>query len=243
MMISQKDWQSYINQLASVNRAAALKMQQYIDRAGYQITPELLQYAHRITMTYGEASAELACQMYDTIAIAQGAGVPAAEPANVASFEEMRDEIRRSYQHSQFETPAVVERLVKLAAADTTLQNAARDGAQFAWIPSADGCAFCRTIASRGWRNASKKTIKGEHADHIHQHCRCNFVVRFNSFLKVQGYDPDKLLAEYENAEGGKWDDKINSMRREDYAVRKDAINAQKRAAYKRLMDSRKNVN
>lgn len=50
-----------------------------------------------------------------------------------------------------------VSRLVKRAGADTTLKNAQRDGAEFAWVPHGDSCAFCLTLASRGWQRASQR--------------------------------------------------------------------------------------
>ena len=69
--------------------------------------------------------------------------------------------------------------------------------------------------------------LKGGHAQHVHANCDCEFAIRFDHRTTVAGYDPDKYLAQY-NAAGGD----INAMRRIDYAARKDAINAQKRAAY-----------
>ena len=38
------------------------------------------------------------------------------------------------------------------------------------------------------------------------------------------------MRKEYGKAEGEKWNDKFNSMRRDSYKVNKDKINAQKRA-------------
>lgn len=69
--------------------------------------------------------------------------------------------------------------------------------------------------------------LKGGHAEHIHAHCDCEFAVRFRSDTTVAGYDPDEYYRQYREAGGD-----INAMRRIDYAARKDAINAQKRAAY-----------
>lgn len=123
--------------------------------------------------------------------------------------------------------PNGVSRLVKRAGADTSLRNAARDGAEWAWVPHGDTCPFCITLASNGWQNASDKVLKGGHAQHIHANCDCEFAIRFDHRTTVAGYDPEKYLAQY-NAAGGD----INAMRRIDYAARKDAINAQKRAAY-----------
>ena len=123
--------------------------------------------------------------------------------------------------------PSGVSRLVKRAGADTSLRNAARDGAEWAWVPHGDTCPFCITLASNGWQNASDKVLKGGHAQHVHANCDCEFAIRFDHRTTVAGYDPEKYLAQY-NAAGGD----INAMRRIDYAARKDAINAQKRAAY-----------
>lgn len=82
-------------------------------------------------------------------------------------------------------------------------------------------------LASNGWQRASKKALKGDHAQHIHAHYDCEYVIRFDSSTTVAGYDPDKYLEQY-YAYGGD----INAMRRAQYAKNKDFINAQKRAAY-----------
>ncbi len=79
----------------------------------------------------------------------------------------------------------------------------------------------------RGWQRASKKALKGDHAEHIHTHCNCEYAVRFDSRTTVAGYDPEKYLKQYEDYGGD-----INAMRRAQYAKNKDKINAQKRAAY-----------
>ena len=54
----------------------------------------------------------------------------------------------------------------------------------------------------------------------------------FDGKPEYAGYDPDKYLEMYENAEGNSSKDKINALRREKYQQNKDKINAQKRAAY-----------
>lgn len=82
-------------------------------------------------------------------------------------------------------------------------------------------------MPGKPWQRASKKALKGDHAQHIHAHCDCEYVIRFDSTTTVAGYDPDKYLEQY-YAYGGD----INAMRRAQYAKNKDFINAQKRAAY-----------
>ena len=165
----------------------------------------------------GEGSAELAAQMYDAIAAAEEVFVPTAEPAATASY----GEVARMVNGTRTSPPQLqsgVSRLVKRAGADTTLKNARRDGAQWAWVPHGDTCPFCITLASRGWQTASAKTLKRDHAEHIHSNCDCEFAVRFRSGTNVAGYDPEKYLKQYRDAGSD-----VNAMRRIDYAARKDA--------------------
>ena len=73
----------------------------------------------------------------------------------------------------------------------------------------------------------SKKALRNGNAEHIHAHCDCEYAVRFDGKSTVAGYDPDKYLEEYYDANGD-----INEMRRKRYAQNKDVINARKRELY-----------
>lgn len=226
MKITEKTWVEYITRLARLNETAGQKMAEYIAKYGTADTDALIEYAYALVQKYGEGSAELACQMYDAIAAASAAGVPPAVPAAPATY----GETARMVDATMGSPPMLqggVSRLVKQAGADTTLKNAIRDGAEWAWVPHGDTCPFCITLASNGWQRASKKALKGDHAQHIHAHCDCEYVIRFDSSTTVAGYNPDKYLEQY-YAYGGD----INAMRRAQYAKNKDFINAQKRAAY-----------
>ena len=227
MQISARTWNEYITQLSRLNRTAGEKMREYIDTHGTADTDDLIAYAYALATKYGEGSAELACQMYDALAEAQGAVLPAAEPAATASYDEVARMVNSTKDQNPANLPNGVSRLVKRAGADTTLQNAARDGAEWAWVPHGDTCAFCIALASNGWQKASEKVLKGGHAQHIHANCDCEFAVRFSRNVNVAGYDPDEYYRQYREAGSD-----INTMRRIDYAARKEAINAQKRAAY-----------
>ena len=212
--------------LARLNQRAGQLMADYIAAHGTRDTDALIAYAHALVTKYGEGSAELACQMYDALAAAARAGVPAAEPAEPASY----GEIARMVQATKASPPQMqrgVSRLVKRAGADTTLKNALRDGAEFAWIPQGDTCAFCLTLASRGWQKASQAAIKGGHAEHIHANCDCEYAIRFDGASTVAGYDPEKYLKQYRDAGSD-----VNALRRVNYARNRERINAQKRAAY-----------
>lgn len=226
MRITEKTWIEYITRLAKINETAGQKMADYIARHGTQDTDALIAYAQALVQKYGEGSAELACQMYDAMAEASGADVPPAVPAEPADYNETAKMVNATKQ-SPPQLQGGVSRLVKRAGADTTLKNAIRDGAEWAWVPYGDTCPFCITLASRGWQRASKKAPKGDHAEHIHAHCNCEYAIRFDSRTTVAGYDPEKYLEHYYDHGGD-----INAMRRAHYAANRDKINAQKRAAY-----------
>lgn len=227
MQITAKTWNEYITRLSRLNQKAGQLMRQYIDTHGTGDADALITYAAALVTKYGEGSAELACQMYDALAEAANAGVPAAEPAVPADYGEVARMVNATKNQNPANLPNGVSRLVKRAGADTTLKNAVRDGAEWAWVPHGDTCPFCITLASNGWQKASSKVLKGGHANHIHANCDCEFAIRFDHNTTVAGYDPDKYLAQY-NAAGGD----INKMRRVNYAANKERINAQKRAAY-----------
>lgn len=149
-------------------------MLQWMETHIYDTTDELIAYAYALATKYGEGSAALSCEMYDLIAELQSRVLrPPAVPAETASYETVAKTVNGVIKESDRLVPAVVGRLVKQAGADTTLQNALRDGAEFAWIPSGDSCAFCLTLASQGWQRASKKSIRNGHASHIHSNCNC----------------------------------------------------------------------
>ena len=227
MQITANAWNEYITRLSRLNRKAGQLMRQYIDTHGTGDADALITYAAALVTKYGEGSAELACQMYDALAEAANAGVPAAEPAAPADYGEVARMVNATKNQNPANLPNGVSRLVKRAGADTTLKNAVRDGAEWAWVPHGDTCPFCITLASNGWQKASSKVLKGGHAEHIHANCDCEFAIRFDHNTTVAGYDPEKYLKQY-NAAGGD----INKMRRVNYTANKERINAQKRAAY-----------
>ena len=227
MQITANAWNEYITRLSRLNQKAGQLMREYIGSHGTESTDDLIAYAYGLVTKYGEGSAELACQMYDALAEAANAGVPAAEPAEPADYGEVARMVNATKNQNPANLPNGVSRLVKRTGADTTLKNAVRDGAEWAWVPHGDTCPFCITLASNGWQKASSKVLKGGHADHIHANCDCEFAIRFDHNTTVAGYDPEKYLAQY-NAAGGD----INKMRRVNYAANKERINAQKRAAY-----------
>lgn len=235
MTISRKVWQRYIDGLRKVNDEAVRLAWRYLethDVLTQEGTNALIEYCYGLATKYGEAAAELACEMYDALAAVTGATVPPAIPAATATMQETAKAVVGTLKTGNNEiVSSAVGRIVKMAGVDTTMQNALRDGAEWAWIPVGDTCAFCITLASRGWQRASKKALKDGHAEHIHANCDCTYAIRFDN-SEVEGYDPREYAELYYGADGSKPQDRINSMRREFYARNKEVINEQKRDAY-----------
>lgn len=245
MTISDATWTTqYIGRLRAVNNAAADKMRKYLEKHMIVTLKDwnaLIDYAYAVSTKYGETAASIAAEFYDSVAKASGAQLSAAVPAPTATYSEVARSIRGTGKSGNTVMMAsAISRLVKMAGVDTTMQNALRDGAEWAWIPRGDTCAFCFTLASRGWQRASEKAVKNGHAEHIHANCDCTYAVRFDSDTNVEGYDPDAYLEVYLNAEGRKPEDRINTLRRTLYAENRDEINAQKRAAYAKRKEREK---
>ena len=256
MEISERAWRWYIERLRKLNDKAFDLVRRRIIGSGIPQTSEemnaLIAYAFQVSTRYGEAAAEVAAQMYDQLAQMSGALVPAAVPAPAAEIHEVAKAIVGTCKTGNEEVVASsISRLVKLSAVDTTMQNALRDGAQWAWIPHGDTCAFCLALASQGWTDASRKAIQNGHARHIHANCDCTYAVRFDSNTEVEGYNngkaykdmykkadlthwntPDgKPPAGHENAELETSKNRINAMRRQIYGKNSEEINSQKASA------------
>lgn len=234
MNISAKDWQSYIDKLSKLNSEASRLMVEYVKKNGLENRKALIDYAYALVNKYGRGSAALSAAMYDAVAEVSGKFIEPAEIVDDVPIDDVAKTVNGTLKRSKNvdELGGAVSRLVKRQGADTTLYNARRDGAEFAWIPVGDTCSFCLMLASNGWQTVSKKTLKNGHAEHIHSNCNCNYAVRFSPYDGVDGYDPDVYQDMYDNAEGDNWKQKLNSMRRARYEKDKDEINAQKRAAY-----------
>lgn len=236
--ISAEVWTNYTEHLDKINRRAADVVRKYIQRNGLADTKGLTDATFAAATRYGEAEAALASEMYDAYAALEGATLAPAVPAATATYSEAAEAINGVLKISQNEDviASVAQRLSKMAGADTVLQNARRDGAEWAWIAEGETCAFCIALASQGWQPASKAQMKGGHASHIHANCDCMFAVRHSSSGGVRGYDPQKYRDLYYGAdldgEAPTAENRINAMRREFYAESKEKINAQKRSAY-----------
>ena len=233
MRITQKAWDNYVKLLRKFSDRATNEMKAYLSTQNvlynegnitlYQYRENLIRYAYALATKYGEGAGAAACEMYDAVSALENANVPPALPARTATYGEVAKAVLGTLKTANDEiVSSAIGRQVKLVGVDTMMQNALRDGAEWAWIPRGDTCAFCLTLASRGWQKASKNAIKNGHAEHIHANCDCTYAVRFSDNVDVEGYDPDKYLEMYYDApleEGQKVTSKnrINAMRRQFY--------------------------
>lgn len=234
MYISTKDWKNYIDRLSALDKRAGELMQEWIRKHGFSDTKAMTDYAYALAQKYGEGSAALSAEMYDAVAEMHGKLYAPAEAMPPPEYGEVAKTVNGILKHSQNPNSIAngVSRLVKRTGADTTLNNALRDGAEFAWVPNGDTCAFCIMLASRGWQRISKKALKNGHAEHIHANCDCTYSVRFDGKSNVEGYDPDKYAEIYYNADGSTPGSRINAIRRMKYAEHPEKYREQKREAY-----------
>lgn len=232
MIVSAKAWDKYLKRLRLINDEAVNKMLKQLENVKFDNIPQrerqkLIEYAYNLTRKYGEASAAVSCEMYDAIAELSGVAYAPAEPAATATYHEVAKAVNGTIKTGNKNIVAqAVGRLVKMTGVDTTMKNAIRDGAEWAWIPHGDTCAFCIMLASNDWQRASKKALRNGHAEHIHANCDCTYAVRFNSNTNVAGYKPAKYKKMYEDAKGDKWREKVRSMRRGFYDVNTEKIDA-----------------
>jgi len=246
MRLSSSTWDRYREAHALLQGKAKQKLEAYFDSLPWDVdearcTRLLCRYAVELARLYGVADGELAAQFYDRLMSMLGASV---EPAEVVGADEAlvaRDvqaavSTGTSAEASKSLASSALSGHVKRAGIETMRNAAIRDRAMWAWVCIGDTCAFCRVLGSNGWQEASRSIRAGNHAEHIHDSCDCQFVVKPpGAKLEVEGYDPDALRAEYRDAEGGSAKDKVNAMRRaaytEDYAGRR---NARRRELYAR---------
>lgn len=263
--IGKKAWSNYVGTLRKVSSRARTEMLAFIDQynraldSGVITLDEyesaLIDYAYALATRYGEAAGAAACEMYDATAALQGRVLAPAAPAETATMAETAKTVKGTLKTGN---PSIVAdaigRLVKQAGADTTLQNAKRDQAYFAWIPSGDTCVYCLALAGLGWQKAGKLTLEGGHAEHIHANCDCTYAIDFKGDLEIADYDYNeiqRMILDMTNDEytaedlirmsghsaKGHDHDALNILRRKFYADNKEVINAQKRSAYAKRME------
>lgn len=217
MIVPEASWGAYNRAVEAQADEAARKMRAFLSTLDFTGDYEskkaardlAIEFFKELVGIYGDAAATLAADFYEELAEAAGEHVPPAALAESAegSIEgSVRYAARNLFgqQASAALFMEAVERSVKTyvkkMANDTMSENAVRDGARhgvrFARVPTGpETCAFCITLASRGFVYASPETA-GEF-DHYHDDCDCRVVAGFGDDAGVEGYDPDYYRAWY----------------------------------------------
>ena len=242
MTISKKIWKRYIDGLSKVSDQSKQMILDYLNTHPIETEDDrdaLIDYAYRVSTKYGEAAAEFACQMYDAETAYEGVDAEPAEPAEPATYSDVAKAVNGTLKYVLYKevVSGAVSRLVKRTGQDTTLKNAVRDKAYFAWIPSGDTCSFCLSIAAEGWKRATAAALVGGHADHIHGNCDCAYATKHEKETTYSSYNPSEYQEMFADAEGDTEEEKINSVRRMIYQENKDRINEQKRSAYEKSQE------
>ena len=242
MTISKKIWKRYTDGLSKVSNKAKTLMEEYLKTHPIETEDDrdaLIEYAYRVSKKYGEAAAEFACQMYDAETAYEGVYADPAEPAEPATYGDVAKAVNGTLKYVLYVevTAAAVSRLVKRTGQDTTLNNAIRDKAYFAWIPMGETCPFCLSIAAEGWKRATAKALAGGHAEHIHGNCDCAYATKHDEKTDYSAYDPKEYQELFDEAEGDTEEEKVNSVRRMIYQENKERINEQKRDAYEKSQE------
>lgn len=180
---------------------------------------EMLQdYAYDCVTTYGDNAAEIAARYYDQLASGAGANVPNAILANMptraqtdanvayASRSMWNTDADGKYQAVDSSVGAGIAQSVyghvSRMANNTMMNNAARDNVRWARVPTGKStCAFCMLLASRGFvyhseQTALFKSLMGRY----HDKCDCVALSCFDDDPSLDGYDPDEMYDQYDEA-------------------------------------------
>lgn len=230
MEISEKAWNAYIKKLSRIRDKSTQMMDAWIQKNGIEDVDAMVEYGRYLTDRYGAAASELSCEMYDEIAERAGVVLPPAVPAQPLTMEQIEKILRGALKQSQLLVAPAVGTEVKRSGADTIINNAKRDNAEIAWIFHGETCVYCLALASRGWQRAPK----GTHEAHFHNHCDCEYCVRFKKTDGLRGYSPDKLLKQYKEIPGKSFKEKQRNYEQQYAAEHPEELAARKHAEYMR---------
>lgn len=220
-LIALKSLKIYAKNQAIISKTAYNLARAYIDKFGIDDTETFCNYVYGLIGKYGSASVSMAMKMYNELAILQKANVSDAEETDFPTLENIKQKIYSGLNSglNSDQIANIAQNEIKQLSEDTVLHNAARDHAEYAWIPQGgETCAFCMEIASLGWRPASKAMLNGAHADHIHANCQCEFMIRFSDDYDVQDYNPNSYKRIITDLDGESMKAKNRALERQYYA-------------------------
>ena len=218
-----------------------------------RLRDETIEEVLRIIDDYGDASAALGADFYETVLdVTENDGI-ATMPAGV-DRRRVEKAVRKSASDlfgddadlgkyadgvSTFLERVVSHRADECVAESTVAANEAlaRKGKKqvkkFARVPNGPSCGFCIMLASRGFVYATRKSA-GE-LTRFHNRCDCRIVEGYDG-MHVEGYDPDGMYKRYKSCRDAIRADEKDSPVRKDW----DALPAEEKAKYYDPRDPKK---
>lgn len=171
-----------------------------------------------LVQSYGELAATAAAEWYEEL----HPGLYVAEIAEPIAREAVEGSVRYHASHLFDGTPdefatvmnGAVQRFVTYSGRQTVARNANLDPAKprYGRVPQGEKtCAFCSMLASRGFVYRSEH-LAGATTD-WHDKCDCLIVPSWDANqAHIEGYDPDRIYAQYLEARSYSDDDSIKSI-------------------------------
>mgnify|MGYP007133706647 CR=1 FL=1 len=200
---------AYIRQFAERHTALTDSMRERMERvlAGVDTSDRVAIYARvfALLQPYTDMASALAAQFYN--GIRRASGLPDDYEAtavnslnadfvwtDVNSVLDEVDDGRNTVPRDKLISD-VAGGYMKDASDNSVRANARRDPSRprYAMVPNSDACAFCVMRASLGYHYPEKQRVKSHHS------CTCVPVPVFGD-AKVEGYDPQAYLDQYEEA-------------------------------------------
>lgn len=260
--LSREVLDEYSSELDEVTRDAIAELVDFLsdfdldemdDAARMALRDETIAKVNGIIEDYGDASAAVGADFYETMLDVVDSDGVAAMPSSVDSrrvdkavrrcasdlfgddadlgrfADGVSDFVARTVSHRADE--CVAESAVSANEAST--QKGRKGKKKFARVPSGPSCGFCIMLASRGFVYATRKSA-GE-LTRFHNRCDCRIVGGYDG-MHVEGYDPDGMYRRYKSCRETIRADAKGSPVRRDW----ERLTAEEKAKYYDPRDPKK---
>lgn len=204
---------AYQEALATLSRSANQDTAQLFRRLIQSADPVEVREALELAVPalveqYGAVAADLSSEWFTALDPSDGYRPVVAAPATT---EQVARSAAWAAQPIFDGAPAValsrlsgsVERHVRNTARDTIVTNSERLGVPFARVARADGCPFCRMLASRGFVYADDEAAGGVTGTDYHDACRCVALPKRRGIGDSDVPNLDRFRDEYMEARAG----------------------------------------
>lgn len=152
--------------------------------------------------SYGEVAATAAADWYDVIYEERprmAAGMRNEDIARARARWAIGEAWRGDAPQALSTLSLVADEMVRQFGRDTIVRSAGANKRMWARVPAgSETCAFCLTMASRGFAYHSKEDAGGIAPDKFHGGCDCEIVADDGEVPR--GYDPDRMYEIYKDS-------------------------------------------